>query len=135
MSAQRTNQAIKTERRLYPRIDTRLPLKVSANGYDFSTTTQNLSCLGAYCRISQYVPPFTKLLIKIDLPMPSSGIKEKSAALECKGVVVRTEDEKEGGFNIAIFFNGIETAERQKISDYLKQFISIEPSAEFHSPR
>ncbi|MBI4981687.1 MAG: hypothetical protein HZC15_00840, partial [Candidatus Omnitrophica bacterium] len=60
------------EKRLHPRIDSALPIKVAANGYDFSTTTQNVSCLGAYCTISKYIPPFTKVLIKLTLPIGKS---------------------------------------------------------------
>lgn len=117
-----------SERRLYPRIETKLPLRVIANGYDFSTTTENLSCLGAYCHINHYVPPFTKLLIKLDLPITAARgkVKDKPPTLECKGVVVRTEDEVSGGFNIAIFFNGIEDAQRSKISQYLKRFLNTD---------
>ncbi len=110
------------EKRLYPRIDTNLPLKVIANGYDFSTSTENLSCLGAYCHIDKYVPPFTKLSIKLDLP--------NIGFVECKGVIVRTEDNTNtGGFNIAIFFNRIDNQQRQKISEYLKQFLPVEANA------
>jgi hypothetical protein len=126
---------LKIEKRLYLRVEAKLALRVIANGYDFSTTTQNLSCLGAYCRIKQYVPPFTKLLIKLNLPVNSPNAKDKFTLLECKGVIVRTEDEKEGGFNIAIFFNGIEDAQRHKISQYLKQFIPAEPLQSFSSMR
>jgi hypothetical protein len=38
-------------------------------------------------------------------------------------VVVRTEDEDMGGFNIAIFFNDINDSQRQKISRYVNQFL------------
>ena len=47
----------------------------------------------------------------------------KNYSVECRGVVVRTEDVKQGGFNIAIFFNGIRESERQKISEYINQFL------------
>ena len=117
---------LKIEQRLYPRVEANLALRVIANGYDFSTTTKNLSCLGAYCRINKYVPPFTKLNIKLNLPIASSGKNE--SVLECKGVVVRSDDEGDGTFNIAIFFNGIENSQRHKISQYLKQFLPQEPS-------
>lgn len=108
------------ERRLSPRIYKQLPLKVAANGYDFATTSKNLSCVGAYCHITKYVPPFTKVHVKIDL---------QNSPLECKGVIVRTEDETSGGFNIAIFFNGITTTARDKISRYVNQVITQELSA------
>lgn len=107
------------ERRLYPRVEKRLPLNVVANGYDFSTSTQNISCIGAYCHIDKYVPPFTKIAIKMELP--------PDCRVECKGVIVRTEDEKSGGFNIAIFFNEIKESQRKKIARYLSRFLPKVP--------
>lgn len=112
----------KPERRKHPRINLELPLKVAANGYDFATSTMNVSCLGAYCRITKYVPPFTKVLVKLALPILTiSG--SKNYDLECRGVIVRSEDELSGGFNIAIFFNHIKDDQRKKISEYLNQFL------------
>lgn len=104
------------DKRRYPRLNQELPVKIAANGFDFVTTTQNISCIGAYCHIDKYVPPFTKILIKLNLP------KEKEN-VECYGVIVRTEDEAKGGFNIAIFFNKIKEIQRQKIAQYLNRFL------------
>lgn len=115
-------KTIKAERRQYPRLEQQLPLKVIANGYDFVTTTQNVSCVGAYCRIAKYVPPFTKVMVKLSLPVKKDS-GSKNYHLECKGVLVRTEDEPGGGFNIAIFFNEIRDDQRKKISEYINQFI------------
>jgi hypothetical protein len=112
------NRAQKTERRLHPRIEQRLPLKIAANGYGFSTTTQNISCLGAYCHVDKYIPPFTKIMIRLSLPINNNGCD-----VECKGVIVRSEDEASGGFNIAIFFNDIKEQQCQKISQYINQFL------------
>lgn len=114
---------VKTERRRYPRIEKSLPFRIAADGYDFTTTTQNISCIGAYCRVDKYIPPFTKIMVKLTLPiMTNNG--NKNCDVECKGVVVRTEDENKGGFNIAIFFNEIKNSQRQKISQYISQFNS-----------
>lgn len=114
---------LKAERRLYPRIRQDFPLKIAANGYDFITTTRNISCVGAYCHIEKYIPPFTKIMIRLTLPITINRVS-KNYAIECKGVVVRTEDENEGGFNVAIFFNAIGSHERQKISQYISQLLS-----------
>lgn len=113
------------ERRLYPRIERNLPLEILANGYDFVTKTLNLSCVGAYCRVDKYIPPFTKITIKLMLPIVSN---RQDCVVECKGVVVRTEDEKQGGFNIAIFFNEINGNQKKKISQYISQFLPQKPS-------
>lgn len=112
----------KAERRQYPRIEHQLPVKIIANGYDFATSTQNVSCLGAYCHIDKYVPPFTKVMVKLALSvMTDSG--NKNYDVDCKGVIVRAEDEIKGGFNVAIFFNEIKDDQRKKISRYINQFL------------
>lgn len=126
----------KTERRQYPRIEQRLPLKVAANGYDFATSTLNVSCVGAYCHIDKYMPPFTKVMVRLTLPIPTLN-GNKNYNVECKGVVVRVEDENKGGFNIAVYFNDIADSQRQKISQYLSQFLPKAPLAlkGYDSPR
>lgn len=113
----------KTEKRQYPRIDRQLPLKVAANGYDFITSTQNVSCVGAYCQINKYMPPFTKVLVKLTLPIVTN-CGNKNCDVECKGVVVRTEDKNKDNFNIAIFFNKIGNEQRKVIAQYISQFLS-----------
>lgn len=110
------------ERRQWPRLEHCLPVKVAANGYDFATTTQNVSCLGAYCNITKYVPPFTRVMVKLTLPIGKGG-NAKECSLECSGVVVRTEDESKGGFNIAVFFNQIKNEQRKIISEYISRFL------------
>ena len=112
----------KTERRRYPRIEKALPIKIAADGYDFATSTQNVSCIGAYCHLDKYIPPFTKIAVRVTLPIVT-GDGVKNVDVECRRVIVRTEDEKRGGFNIAIFFNGIKDSQRKKISQYINQFL------------
>jgi len=108
------------ERRRFPRINKNLPLSLQANGFDFATTTTNISCLGAYCTIDKYIPPFTKLQIRMSLPAQG----QKKVPIECQGVVVRAEDEKNGAFNIAIYFNKIKKTQTDKISDYISRITS-----------
>ncbi|MFA5156268.1 MAG: PilZ domain-containing protein [Candidatus Omnitrophota bacterium] len=119
---------IKKEKRLHPRIDHRLPLKIAVNGYDFSTTTENVSCTGAYCCVKKYVPPFTKIAVKMTLPVKTAGGIEKYT-VDCKGVIVRTDDESSDGFNIAIFFNEINEAQKRKIAHYISQFLPQQATA------
>lgn len=110
------------ERRLFPRVDQKVPVKIAADGYGFETSTQNVSCVGTYCHINKYIPPFTKVNIKLSLPMAKD-----SRSVECKGVIVRTEDAGTGGFNIAVFFNQIKEEQRKKISQYISQFLPQGP--------
>ncbi len=112
----------KAERRLYPRIEQKLPVNLSANGYTFVTSTHNVSCTGTYCHIEKYVPPFTKIAVRMLLPVVSENGKEEYN-VECKGVIVRTNDEEKGGFNVAIYFNEINENQQKKISRYINQFL------------
>ncbi|HLD82488.1 MAG TPA: PilZ domain-containing protein [Candidatus Omnitrophota bacterium] len=116
----------KKEKRLYQRINSNLPVEIEANGFDFVTTTQNISCVGAYCRIDKYIPPFTRIMVKLRLPMANQQRKSDNQ-VACYGVIVRTDDELEGGFNIAVFFNEIKDSQRQKISQYLSKFLPKTP--------
>lgn len=116
-------QNTRDERRLHPRIEQKLPFNVAANGYDFNTSTQNVSCVGAYCHIDKYVPPFTKVMVKLNLPI-AKKVSNKISSVECKGVIVRTEDDEKNGFNIAIFFNDIREEQKKKISQYINRFLS-----------
>ena len=109
------------ERRVHPRLYHKLPVNVAVNGYDFSTTTHNISCVGAYCHLDKYIPPFTKISVKLSLP--TKNRTDKNSIVECHGVVVRSEDENRGGFNIAIFFNQMRVEQRKKISAYISQFL------------
>ncbi|MCM8780721.1 MAG: PilZ domain-containing protein [Candidatus Omnitrophica bacterium] len=121
------NLRLKTDRRRYPRIVQALPLKVVADGYDLSTTTENISCIGAYCRLDRYIPPFTKIAVRLTLPIPDKKTG-RYTEVECKGVVVRTEDNNKNGFNIAIYFNEIKENQRKKISRYINQFLPQDTS-------
>ena len=118
----------KAERRQYPRIEQKLPVNVAADGYGFATETKNISCLGAYCHIDKYIPPFTKVAVKLTLPITLKA-GPRVVFVECRGVIVRTEDETSGGFNIAIFFNDIKDSQRHKISQYKNQFLPEESSS------
>jgi hypothetical protein len=115
--------AKRKERRLFPRLEHRLPIKVAIDKYGFVTSTKNVSCVGAYCHIDKYIPPFTKVAVRLSLPV-GTRCGRKNFMVECKGVLVRTEDEEKGGFNIAIFFNEIKEDQKKKISQYLSQFLS-----------
>jgi hypothetical protein len=117
-----------SERRIHPRIDHKLPIKVAIDKYGFVTSTKNVSCVGAYCHITKYIPPFTKVSVKLSLPV-STDRGKKNYTVECKGVLVRTEDEAKGGFNIAIFFNDIKDDEKKKISQYLSQYLTHQVTA------
>lgn len=116
-----TNNSL--ERRRHPRIKKELPLKIKTDGYGLATQTENLSCIGAYCSVDKYIPPLTKLSIVLLLPLKEKN-KNTHSRVQCKGVVVRTEDKQPSGFNVAIYFNEISQRDKKKISKYINQYIS-----------
>lgn len=111
------------ERRRHPRIDKQLALKIKGRDFDSVTETINISQSGAYCHVDKYIEPMTKLNIMILLP-----IKEKNRTatkkVRCQGVVVRTEESRRGGYNIAVFFNEISGPDTQKIARYVAGHLS-----------
>ena len=107
------------ERRSHPRIENNVPVKLSWAEADVVTETRNISCAGAYCRISKYIEPMTKVEITLLLPV-KKGTKVTTKKIVCRGVVVRTEhipDAEE--FYTAIFFSDI----LPKDSRILAQFV------------
>ncbi len=119
------------DRRQFPRVKKSLPLKIIANGYDFETTSQDVSCIGTYCTVDKYIPPFTRLAVHLSLPIRGEA-RSAQRPISCKGVVVRSEDSRDGRFNLAIFFNDIREPERKKISRYLSQFLPANEPALKH---
>jgi len=108
------------ERRRHLRIKKNLPLKISTGDFDIVTETENISCVGAYCKTDKYLVPMTKLKVLILLPVHSrKSIVNKK--VECEGVVVRTESSQNRNhqYKIAIFFNDIKNKDIKKISDYV----------------
>ncbi|MDP2938892.1 MAG: PilZ domain-containing protein [Candidatus Omnitrophota bacterium] len=112
------------ERRKYSRVIKSLPLKITGEDFDIVTETKNLSPSGAYCQVSKYLEPLTKLKIILLLPFKR---KEKTITkkISCQGVVIRTDNIplKKDYYNIAIYFNDIQKKDLHKISDYITSFI------------
>lgn len=114
-----------SERRRYPRITKELPLKIKTDNYDLVTQTKNISCIGAYCFVNKYIPPMTKISVVIVLSLKSkSKAKTTTKKVQCKGVVVRTEENPPQGYNIAIYFNEISQREKNKVAKYVNQQIA-----------
>ncbi len=114
----------KQEKRRYPRAKKNLPLKISSADFDIVTETENISCVGAYCKTDRYLEPMTKLKVFILLPVYSrKSIVNKK--VECEGVVVRAESSQNGNhqYRVAIFFNDIDNKDIKKISDYVNSHL------------
>lgn len=107
------------ERRSHPRVENNVPLKLSWPEADVVTETKNISCAGAYCRVSKYIEPMTKVAVTLLLPV-KKGTKVTTKKIACRGVVVRTEHIPDGDeFFTAIFFSDI----LPKDSRILAQFV------------
>jgi hypothetical protein len=116
----RVSQQSRSERRQHPRVDNNVPLKISSADADFVTETKNISCAGAYCRVSRYLEPMTKLKVLLLLPV-RKGKRVTTKKVSCFGVVVRTENILEGeGFNTAIFFNDIHPRDSRAIAEFVE---------------
>lgn len=106
------------EKRRYPRIKKKLPLKLESKEFDIITEAENTSASGTYCRIEKYLTPFTMLDISLFL-----SSKDKAKRIDCKGVVVRVEENLDKTYNIAIYFNEIKEMDREKISQYVDYYL------------
>lgn len=117
------------ERRTYPRVTKKLPLKVKANSFDIAAETKNISSSGVYCQVNKYVELMTKVAIILLLPLKLKNNKIVTRKLNCEGVVVRVEKSKdaEGRFNLAIFFNNIKKADTAAITRYVNSHIRTSP--------
>jgi c-di-GMP-binding flagellar brake protein YcgR len=108
------------ERRKYPRTIAKIPLKIKHQQQEIVTATHDISCIGVYCTIEQYIEPFCRLSIVLSLPGTKSFIR-------CQGIVVRVEKDKEVGsrksYNIAIFFNEMKPRDRAKLMRYVQSQI------------
>ena len=116
------NQRIKfVEVRRYPRIKKLLSLKIKNEEFDIVTESENISACGVYCSIDRYLAPYTKLAIRLSLPL-----KEKKEQINCRGVVVRAEENLDNTYNIAIYFNEIKKIDQKKISRYVDYYLKKE---------
>lgn len=113
------------EKRNSPRIERNIPLKISGIEPDIVTETKNLSRSGAYCRVSRYIEPMTKLKLCFLLPLRKNG-KVLTKKVSCKGVVVRTDSiPTKDNFYIAIFFNDIQNRDANYITEFVEQMVVV----------
>lgn len=114
----------KSERRKYPRVEEKIPLKLKDEEFDAITVSKNISCSGVFCQVEKTFPLLSK--VKIVLLLPAEG-KTKAHPIYIDGVVVRTEPlrsaVKPNCHNIAIFFSKIKRQDRSKISNYINSIL------------
>ena len=111
------------ERRKDPRLENNIPVKICREGSNLVTETRNVSRSGAYCRVTQYIEPMTKLKIHLLLSFPKSG-KSVTKKISCEGVVVRSEPASDDGeYHVAIFFSDISKRDAECITDYVDMYL------------
>jgi hypothetical protein len=111
------------ERRKHPRVANNVPLKICREDGDIITETGNISRSGAYCKVSKYIEPMTKLKTYLLLPV-KRGSRKTTKKISCEGVVVRTESVPgQDYYNVAIFFNDISQKDADIIADYVTTYL------------
>lgn len=113
------------ERRKYPRVEEKLPLKLKDGEFDAITISKNISCSGVFCQVDKPFPLLSK--VKVVLLFPTEG-RRKAQPIYIDGTVVRSvpvkSTAKTNCYNIAIFFNKIKNQDRSRISNYVNSILA-----------
>ena len=114
-----------SERRKYPRVAEAIQCQVSIGGVaGTETVTQNLSCGGALCSLSEIFPPMTKLEIVLDLPASPGFGGSPRQSVRCVGVVLRQDRlhlEENPKYLTAIYFSDLKAEDRRRIGEFVLQ--------------
>ena len=114
-----------TDRRTTERVSLEIPLELVtlpitiAKGSQ-SSHTKNISCSGLYCKLNQYIPPFTHVEVNLFFPQkPNSSHK-----ISFQGIVVRIEPAEAGDkgkeYHVAIFVPSGISLENTPLSSLFK---------------
>ena len=111
------------EKRRHLRLEYNIPVKISSDDGDILTETKNLSCSGAFCRMTQRLEPMTRLKVYLLLPLRKSD-KVRPKKITCQGVVVRTQAAaEEDYYDTAIFFNDIAPKDSRTINEFVESMM------------
>ena len=108
------------ERRRQPRFAKRLALEVSASGAPgMGARSENLSLNGLNCTVPEYIEPFSKLTVSLNLADKDGN----PLTVACEGVVVRVEPETPAqtaeGYGVSIYFTDLSPETAEAIDGYL----------------
>ncbi len=105
-------EVIIRERRLEKRQNERLKFRLIPNGQvsNISGQTNDLSCVGANCRMNKRIAELTR----VDLTLDIIG-----SEVTFEGVVVRSEKISDQEYDTAIYFSEIDPMIRQRIDDFI----------------
>ena len=116
---------MESEKRLYPRLSRKLPIKIADAGFADVIYTKDISPSGLYIETTSVIPLMTRVNITLVLPFAEGGEKTERH-VELNGTVVRSNlITREGGsfYETAIFFDDI--SEKNKL--LLTEFIENSP--------
>jgi hypothetical protein len=121
------------EKRRNPRLEQKIPVKISGDHGEILTQTKNLSCSGAFCRMTRRLEPMTRLRIHLLLPVRKKD-KVTSKKITCQGVVVRVEMvvEDEEYYDTAIFFSDIAPKDTRSISEFIESVMETQNHGKFN---
>ena len=110
------------ERRLENRLGKSIPLQIMLeNRNSFQGETVNVSNRGLACRVPCHVPPFSRLVISLDMPFPVRS----SVNLKLDALVVRAEKCRGGdGYDVhdlGLFFLNLDQKKATIIEEFLNQ--------------
>jgi PilZ domain len=112
------------EKRRHPRLETKIPIKISNDQGDILTETRNLSCSGAFCRVDRRLEVMSKLKIHLLLPFRKNEDKVVTKKVSCQGVIVRVQAAADGEhYDAAIFFNDIAPKDALAISEFIENVL------------
>ncbi len=125
-------QLLSQEKRRHLRVEYNIPVKISGDHGDILTETKNLSCSGAFCRMTQRLEPMTKLKVHLLLPLRKTD-KATTKKITCQGVVVRTQ--AAGGqdnYDTAIFFSDIAPKDSRTIDEFVESMLEEKNYGKFN---
>ena len=112
------------EKRLFPRCDMNLPVKITGGSYKLASETKNISGCGLYCSVDRFIPTMTKISLTMFIPLIDKG-RRIEKEISCMSVVVRIYPEtmqgKSGRYDVGLFFTDIHNDDRELILQYLRQ--------------
>lgn len=91
--------------------------------------TKNLSAAGAYCTVERFIPPMTKVALRLEIP--DGG---RSRTIRCAGVVVRADPfiatTERGAYHLAVFFTDLSERDRTAIGRFVQRRLSAGSSTD-----
>jgi hypothetical protein len=120
------------EKRRHLRVELGVPVKISGEQGEILTETKNLSCSGAYCRMTQRLEPMTKLKVHLLLPLCKKD-KVTTKSIICESIVVRTQAVAgEQYYDTAIFFSGIAPKDSRTINEFVESALESKNYGKFN---